>query len=99
MGDKGVVMRKIIIDTDTGSDDAVAIMMCLREPSVKAVPWVSHVCTEHNETYGQVIFYDGGMLAGTGPGFDAGYYGKKKPNCTVICEITTPFINNAWKRS
>ena len=24
-------MRKIIIDTDTGSDDAVAIIMCLRE--------------------------------------------------------------------
>ena len=30
-------MRKIIIDTDTGSDDAVAIMMCLREPSVDVV--------------------------------------------------------------
>ena len=30
-------MRKIIIDTDTGSDDAVAIMMCLREPSVEIV--------------------------------------------------------------
>ncbi|MDO4493298.1 MAG: nucleoside hydrolase [Clostridia bacterium] len=30
-------MRKIIIDTDTGSDDAVAIMMCLREPSVDVI--------------------------------------------------------------
>ena len=54
---------------------------------VKAVPCVSHVCTEHNETYGQVIFYDGGMLAGMGPGFENSYYGKKEPNCTVIAEI------------
>lgn len=30
-------MRKIIIDTDTGSDDAVAIMMCLREPGIKVL--------------------------------------------------------------
>lgn len=30
-------MRKIIIDTDCGSDDAVAIMMCLREPSIDVV--------------------------------------------------------------
>ena len=43
--------------------------------------------TDPGETYGQVIFYDGGMLAGMGPGFDAGYYGKKEPNCTVIREI------------
>jgi purine nucleosidase len=28
-------MRKFIIDTDTASDDAVAIIMALREPSVK----------------------------------------------------------------
>ena len=34
-----------------------------------------------------MIFYDGGMLAGMGPGFDAGYYGKKEPNCTVISKI------------
>ena len=27
-------MRKILIDTDTGSDDAVALIMALREPSV-----------------------------------------------------------------
>ena len=43
--------------------------------------------TEHNETYGQVIFYDGRMLAGMGPGFENGYYGKTKPNCTVIYEV------------
>ena len=29
--------RKIIIDTDTGSDDAVALMMCLRDPGVEIV--------------------------------------------------------------
>lgn len=29
--------RKVIIDTDTGSDDAVAIMMCLRDPNVDVV--------------------------------------------------------------
>ncbi|MDO4500556.1 MAG: nucleoside hydrolase [Erysipelotrichaceae bacterium] len=29
--------RKIIIDTDTGSDDAVAIMMCLRDPGVEVL--------------------------------------------------------------
>ena len=30
-------MRKIIIDTDTGSDDAVAILMALRDPSVQVL--------------------------------------------------------------
>jgi len=30
-------MRKIILDTDTGSDDAVAIIMCLRDPNVEVV--------------------------------------------------------------
>lgn len=29
-------MRKFIIDTDTGSDDAVAIIMALKSPDVKA---------------------------------------------------------------
>ena len=48
---------------------------------------VSHVCTEHNETYGQVIFYDGGILAGMGPGFEGCYYGKREPNCTVITKV------------
>lgn len=68
--------------------DAVSLSpMLWSDVIVKAVSCVSHVCTEHNETYGQVIFYDGGMLAGMGPGFENGYYGKKEPNCTVICEI------------
>jgi purine nucleosidase len=30
-------MKNIIIDTDTGSDDAVAIIMALRDPSVKVI--------------------------------------------------------------
>lgn len=30
-------MRKVIIDTDTGSDDAVAVIMCLRDPSVEVL--------------------------------------------------------------
>ena len=68
--------------------DAVSLSPMLWEDViVKATPCVSHVCTEHNETYGQVIFYDGGMLAGMGPGFEGNYYGKSKPNCTVIHKI------------
>ena len=30
-------MKKIIIDTDTASDDAVALVMALREPALKVV--------------------------------------------------------------
>ena len=30
-------MKNIIIDTDTGSDDAVALVMALRDPSVKVL--------------------------------------------------------------
>ena len=30
-------MKNIIIDTDTGSDDAVALVMALRDPSVKVI--------------------------------------------------------------
>ena len=30
-------MHKVIIDTDTGSDDAVAVIMCLRDPSVEVL--------------------------------------------------------------
>lgn len=36
-------MRKILIDTDTGSDDAIAILMALREPTVEVVA-VTTVC-------------------------------------------------------
>ena len=53
----------------------------------RAVPCVSHVCVEDPATYGQVIFYDGLMLAGMGPGFEGGYYGKTTPNCTVIAQV------------
>ena len=68
--------------------DAVSLSPMLWKDVVrKAVPCVSHVCTEHNETYGQVLFYDGGILAGMGPGFEGGWYGKKEPNCTVIAEV------------
>ena len=34
-------MKKIIIDTDTGSDDAVALLMALREPSVQVVAFTT----------------------------------------------------------
>ncbi|MBR2578478.1 MAG: nucleoside hydrolase [Erysipelotrichaceae bacterium] len=68
--------------------DAVSLSPMLWPDVIrKSSPCVSHVCTEHNECYGQVIFYDGRMLAGMGPGFENGYYGKKEPNCTVIYEI------------
>ncbi len=30
-------MKKIIIDSDTGSDDAVALIMALRDPSVEVL--------------------------------------------------------------
>ena len=30
-------MKNIIIDTDTGSDDAVALVMALRDPSVEVI--------------------------------------------------------------
>ncbi len=40
-------MRKIIIDTDVGSDDAVAILMALREPSVEVIA-VTTVCGNVN---------------------------------------------------
>ena len=40
-------MRKIIIDTDTGSDDAIAILMALRDPSVQVLA-VTTVCGNVN---------------------------------------------------
>ncbi|MBO4358340.1 MAG: nucleoside hydrolase, partial [Erysipelotrichaceae bacterium] len=68
--------------------DAVSLSpMLWSDVIVSSSECVSHVCTEHNETYGQVIFYDGRMLAGMGPGFENGYYGKTEPNCTVIYEV------------
>ena len=68
--------------------DAVSLSPMLWSDVIKkSSECISHVCTEHNETYGQVIFYDGRMLAGMGPGFENGYYGKSKPNCTVIYEL------------
>lgn len=68
--------------------DAVSLSPMLWQDIVKkSVECVSHVCVEDPATYGQVIFYDGGMLAGMGPGFDNGYYGKTAPNCTVIYEV------------
>ena len=68
--------------------DAVSLAPMLWQDVIKASSkCVSHVCIEHNETYGQVIFYDGRTLAGMGPGFENGYYGKTSPNCTVIYEI------------
>ena len=68
--------------------DAVSLSPMLWPDVVKrAVPCVSHVCVEDPATYGQVIFYDGRMLAGMGPGFEGGYYGKTAPNCTVIAQV------------
>lgn len=45
-------MRKFIIDTDTGSDDAVALIMALREPTVKveAITTVAGNCHLHYAT-------------------------------------------------
>ena len=68
--------------------DAVSLSPMLWPDVVqRAVPCVSHVCVEDPATYGQVIFYDGRMLAGMGPGFEGGYYGKTAPNCTVIAQV------------
>jgi len=39
----GLVMRKLIIDTDTGSDDAVALMMALKSTNLK-VEAITTVC-------------------------------------------------------
>lgn len=36
-------MRKFIIDTDTGSDDAVALLLALREPAVEVLA-ITTVC-------------------------------------------------------
>ncbi len=56
-------MRKIIIDTDTGSDDAVALVMALRDPSVKvlAITTVSGNVKMEQATYNalQSIDYAG----------------------------------------
>lgn len=45
-------MRKFVIDTDTGSDDAVALLMALREPSihVEAITTVAGNCHLHYAT-------------------------------------------------
>lgn len=68
--------------------DAVSLSPMLWPDVVKSQSeCVSYVCVENPETYGQVIFYDGRMLAGMGPGFEGHYYNKEKPNCTVIYEI------------
>ena len=68
--------------------DAVSLAPMLWPDVVKkSSECKSFVCTDHNETYGQVIFYDGRTLTVMGPGFDNDYYGKKEPNCTVIYEI------------
>ena len=40
-------MKKIIIDTDTASDDAVALVMALREPALKG-------CCDNNR-HGQYL--------------------------------------------
>ncbi len=45
-------MRRFVIDTDTGSDDAVALLMALREPSIKveAITTVAGNCRLHYAT-------------------------------------------------
>lgn len=48
---------------------------------------VSHVVVDNKECYGQVIFYDGHLMAAMGPGLEHGYYGKTKPNCTVFTAL------------
>ena len=68
--------------------DAVSLSpMLWPDVILEQVPCVSHVCVGEPETYGQVIFYDGGILAGMGPGFEGAWYGKKDPNCTVITKV------------
>lgn len=55
---------------------------------------ISHVVVDNEACYGQVIFYDGHLMAAMGPGFENGYYGKKEPNCTVF----TALDNKEYKK-
>lgn len=57
-------MRKIIIDTDTGSDDAVAILMALREPTVEVVA-VTTVCGNVNMEQATINAFRSIEAAGT----------------------------------
>jgi purine nucleosidase len=74
-------MRKIIIDTDTGSDDAVALVMALRDPSVKvlAITTVSGNVPMEQATYNalQTIDYAGTYKPPV-------YKGIAKP---LLCEL------------
>lgn len=64
--------------------DAVALACMLwPETILESQECVSHVCVEDAATYGQVILYNGGLLAGMN-GFDEKPYGKDKPDCVVI---------------
>ena len=67
--------------------DAVTLGCMLWPEMVKgSAACVSHVCVEDPATYGQVILYDGHLLAGM-DGFAQAPYGKTAPNCTVITAI------------
>ncbi len=78
--------------------DAISLAPMLWDDVVKVKSeCISHVVTDNKECYGQVIFYDGGMLAGMGPGFENGYYGKTKPNCTVIYRLNAELYKKRLK--
>ncbi len=67
--------------------DAVALGCMLWPEVIKGTAaCVSHVCTGEPETYGQVILYDGHLLAGM-RGFENRPYGKSEPNCTVVTAV------------
>jgi len=74
-------MRKFIIDTDAGRDDAVALIMALKSNDVKVE---AYACTKEAPVYGQVIIHDGRKLA-----ISDGYAGHT-PNA-VVCKS----INNS----
>jgi len=73
--------------------DAVSLAPMLWDDIVlEKVDCISHVVTDNNECYGQVIFYDGRLLAAWDHDFK--HYHKEKPNCTVIKKID----NKEYKR-
>lgn len=49
-------MRRLIIDTDTASDDAVAIMMALADELTRGMTVVDRLGTSGRESNAEVVF-------------------------------------------
>lgn len=73
--------------------DAVTMAGFLWKDVCKLVPCMAYVCVSEPATYGQVIFYNGQVLADIS-GFDAKPYGFAEPNCSVM----TAFNGKLYKQ-